>query len=100
MRSDPKAMKFTSPGVGQSTHMAAELFRLAAGTKEQTVIVPTHGNSQSLTDLLANTAQGMFDVFTTLPQIQNGTLKALGVAGAKRSPILPDVPTMKEAGLD
>jgi tripartite-type tricarboxylate transporter receptor subunit TctC len=100
MKSDPKAMKFTSPGVGQSTHMAAELFRLAAGTKDQTIIVPTHGNSESLTDLLANTAQGMFDVFTTLPQIKNGTLKALGVAGSERSAILPDVPTMKESGLD
>jgi tripartite-type tricarboxylate transporter receptor subunit TctC len=100
MKSNPKAMTFMSPGVGQSTHMAAELFRMRVGTNEQTIIAPTRGNSQSLTAILANDGQGMFDVFTTLPQIQAGSLKALAIAGPERSRLLPDVPTMKEAGLD
>ena len=97
MRGNPKAVTFTSPGVGQSTHIAAALFRSIAGT--DTVIVPTRGNSQSTNEILAGRVHAMFDSFTSLPHVKSGVLRVLGVAGKDRSPILPDVPTFQESNM-
>jgi tripartite-type tricarboxylate transporter receptor subunit TctC len=97
MRSKPKAVNFSSPGVGQSTHIGAVLLRSIAGS--DTVIVATRSSAQAQTELLNGTAQGMFATITTLPMIKKGVLKALGIAGKERSPLLPDVPTFNEAGL-
>jgi tripartite-type tricarboxylate transporter receptor subunit TctC len=97
MRSKPKAVNFSSPGVGQSTHIGAVLLRSIAGS--DTVIVPTRSSAQAQTELLNGTAQAMFATATTLPMIKKGVLKALGVAGKERSPLLPDVPTFNEANL-
>jgi tripartite-type tricarboxylate transporter receptor subunit TctC len=98
MRSNPRAVAFGSSGAGQSTHMASALFRLHAGT--DTVIVATRGASQAANDIAAGTTQAMFDTSTVLPLVRAGTLRALAVGQRVRSALLPDVPTVQEAGLE
>jgi len=97
MRSKPKAVNFASSGVGQSTHIGSVLLRSIAGS--DTVIVATRSAAQAQTELLSGTAQAMFATMTTLPMMKKGVLKALGIAGKERSPLLPDVPTFHEVNL-
>jgi tripartite-type tricarboxylate transporter receptor subunit TctC len=98
-KAKPDSLAFGTSGAGTASHLAAELFNLKAGTK----ILPVHyagGSNQALVDLLAGRITLMFNVAATLaPQIEKGSLKALGVAQPKRAAILPDVPTMAEQGM-
>jgi tripartite-type tricarboxylate transporter receptor subunit TctC len=95
----PGSLTFGSSGSGNSLHLAAELFRARAGGIEL-VHVPYRGAAPALTDLVAGQVQMMFgDVPVMLPQIQAGAIRPLGVTSAARSPALPDVPTMAEAGV-
>jgi len=90
-------VNFASVGVGNPIHLAAELFRAAAGIEMQNVVYP--GSAPALTALLAGEVQVIFDVvLTALPFIRDGRLRALAVTTAARLPVLPDLPTVAETG--
>jgi len=97
-RSSPGKLNYSSAGVGTTQHLAAELFKLRTGTF--IVHIPYKGSAPSLTALIA----GEVDLsFANIPAIQghvnSGRLRALAATAAKRDAQLPDVPTMKEAGV-
>ncbi|WP_240933382.1 tripartite tricarboxylate transporter substrate binding protein [Diaphorobacter sp. HDW4B] len=95
----PGTLALANSGVGQSTHMTAELFRLETGI--DVITVPYKGNAPAVADLLAGQVQMMFDnVAVSQPHILAGKLRALAVTSAQRVPALPDVPTMAEAGMN
>jgi tripartite-type tricarboxylate transporter receptor subunit TctC len=95
---NPGKLNYASPGVGTSLHLAGELFKLDTGT--DIVHIAYKGGSQAQTDVMGGQVQMMFNVLpSALPQIQAGKLRALAVTGKTRSPSLPDVPTMIEAGV-
>ncbi|WP_431285800.1 Bug family tripartite tricarboxylate transporter substrate binding protein [Humitalea sp. 24SJ18S-53] len=95
----PGGLNFASSGSGNSLHLAAELFRARAGGIE-IIHVPYRGAAPALTDLVGGQVQMMFgDVPVMLPQIRAGTIRALAVTAPVRSAVLPDVPTMAEAGV-
>lgn len=96
-KANPGKLNYGSAGVGNTLHLAAEMFCLTAGITM--THVPYKGASQALGDLLGGSIQVMFDLpQTPLSNIQAGKLKALAVTGKKRVPVMPDVPTMAEAG--
>jgi tripartite-type tricarboxylate transporter receptor subunit TctC len=98
-KSKPESLTFGSSGYATASHMAAELFNAKAGTKIPTV--PYQGGSnQAVSDLLAGRITLMFNVAPTLaPQVEAGKLRAFAVAQSKRASIMPDVPTLNEAGM-
>jgi tripartite-type tricarboxylate transporter receptor subunit TctC len=95
----PETLTFGSSGYATASYMAAELFNATAGTA--VVVVPYQGGSnQALSDLLSGRITLMFNVAATLaPHVAAGKLKALAVAQSKRASIMPDVPTLAEAGM-
>jgi len=97
-RSKPGQLNYGSGGNGSAAHLAMELFRTKAGI--DVVHVPYKGGGQALTDLMSGQLALMFiSVYTALPQVKAGRLKSLGIANAKRSPTVPDWPTIAETGL-
>jgi tripartite-type tricarboxylate transporter receptor subunit TctC len=96
IRTNPGSVAFGTAGQGQTPHMAAELFQRVTGL--DLVISPFRGSSPAVNAMLAGTVQGGFDTVGTLPYIREGRLRALAVGSRERSPLLPDVPTMTEAG--
>jgi tripartite-type tricarboxylate transporter receptor subunit TctC len=97
-KAQPGKLNYASSGTGTSLHLAAELFRMTAGIDMQHI--PYKGGAQAQTDVMSGQAQLMFNVLpSALPQIKGGKLRALAVTGKTRSPSLPDVPTMIEAGV-
>ncbi|HEX2829878.1 MAG TPA: tripartite tricarboxylate transporter substrate binding protein [Burkholderiales bacterium] len=81
-----------------SQHLGSELFKLQAGI--DLLYVPYKGNGPALADLLGGQVQVMFNTIAiTLPHVKSGKLRALAVAGAKRSRLAPDLPTVSEAGV-
>ena len=97
-RARPGALHYASSGVGQSLHLAGELLKSMAAV--DIVHVPYKGSAQARTGLLAGEVEMMFEsAIGVLPFVQSGRLRALGVSGAQRSPALPDVPTLSEAGI-
>lgn len=99
LRAMPDKYNYVSAGTGTAPHFAGELFKLSSGTRM--VHVPYNGASPALSEMLTGRAHLMFpSLFTAVPQIKNGKLRALAVAGPKRSATLPDVPTLAEAGVD
>ena len=98
-KSKPDGLTFGTSGTGTASHLAAELFNQKAGTK----IVAVHyqgGSNQALTDLLAGRITLMFNVAATLaPHVKADKLNALAMAQPKRAGIMPDLPTMDEAGM-
>jgi len=94
-KANPGKLNFASSGIGASSHLAGELFKSMAGL--DMTHVPYRGNALAIQDLLAGNVQISIDAFQALlPQVQSGALRALGVAAADRSTILPDVPTIAE----
>ena len=90
-------VSFASSGVGTTLHLAGEMLKEAAGI--DIVHVPYKGSSPALGDLMSGRVQMMFDnVITSMPLIKSGRLRALAVTTAARTRLLPDVPTMMEAG--
>jgi len=97
-KSKPGALNYASSGNGTPYHMAGELFKAMAGV--DILHVPYKGSSGARTDLLGGQVQMMFDAITTMgPQVRAGKLKALGTTGKVRSGVLPEVPTVSEAGV-
>jgi tripartite-type tricarboxylate transporter receptor subunit TctC len=93
----PGEVKYASSGVGSTQHIAGEAFDVAAGVK--TTHVPYKGSSQAHIDLLSGEVQMMFDTTSSaMPQIKAGKFRPLAVTSPARSPELPNVPTIAEAG--
>jgi tripartite-type tricarboxylate transporter receptor subunit TctC len=94
----PGKLNNASAGIGSFQHLASELFRLQAGI--QWLHVPYKGGGPAMMDLMAGQADASVgSLIQMLPHIRSGKLKALGTTGAKRSAVLPDVPTVAEAGV-
>lgn len=94
----PGKLAFASSGNGTGGHLAGELLEEVAGIKM--LHVPYKGTAPALTDLLGGQVDLMFSVIpSALPHIDAGKLRAIGITGARRSPRLPDVPTVAEGGL-
>ena len=97
-RSKPGQVSFGSSGNGSTNHLAGELFRRMAGL--DMVHVPYRGAAPATTGLMAGQIQMLFDNLpAVLPQLRDGRVKALAVAGAGRAAALPELPTVAEAGL-
>ena len=93
----PGSLNYSSAGQGTTQHLAGELFKLRTATN--IVHVPYKGSSPAMTALIAGDVQlGFINPVAAGPHVTSGRLRALAVAGAKRSALFPDVPTMKEAG--
>lgn len=98
-KANPETFTHGTPGVGTSMHMAGELFGLETGTK--LLHVPYKGSAQAVQDLLGGQIDGMFgDILVTSEFIKAGDLRPLGVTSTQRHYLLPDVPTIDEAGVD
>jgi tripartite-type tricarboxylate transporter receptor subunit TctC len=97
-KAKPKGLNYASSGPGTPYHMAGELFKAMAGV--DIVHVPYKGSSGARTDVLGGQVQMMFDAITTMaPNVRTGKLKGLGTTGKTRSSVLPEVPTVSEAGV-
>jgi tripartite-type tricarboxylate transporter receptor subunit TctC len=97
-KKEPGKMTYASAGPGSTFHMAAELFKAVAGVDIQHI--PYRGGGPALIDVMAGQVQLCFPVLSAAQgQIQGGKIRALGVTGTKRSALMPDVPTIAEAGL-
>jgi tripartite-type tricarboxylate transporter receptor subunit TctC len=97
-KSKPGALNYASSGVGSNYHMAGELFKNLTGT--DILHVPYKGSSGARNDIISGQIEMMFDSLPSMaPIIQAGRVKALGTTGKARSAILPDVPTLSEAGV-
>ncbi|MEP0393706.1 MAG: tripartite tricarboxylate transporter substrate binding protein [Nitratireductor sp.] len=98
-KENPETFTHGTPGVGTSMHMTGELFGLKTDTK--LLHVPYKGSAQALQDLLGGQLDAMFgDILVTSEHIKTGRLRALGVTSTQRHYMLPDVPTIEEAGID
>jgi tripartite-type tricarboxylate transporter receptor subunit TctC len=94
----PGGVPYASAGVGSFMHLGGELFRLMAGV--DFLHVPFKGGGPAIIDLIGgHTKVGFATTITTSPHIRTGKLRALGVGATTRSPLLPDVPTIAEAGV-
>ena len=98
-KTKPDSLTFGTSGSGTASHLAAELFNVKAGTK----VLAVHyqgGSNQALTDLLSGRITLMFNVAATLaPHVKADKLKALAMAQPRRASLMPDLPTMDEAGM-
>ena len=98
LKASPGKVSFASSGNGSSDHLSAEMFWQQSGT--QGVHVPYKGGGPAINDLLGGQVQAMFSVPTSVVgHIKAGKLRPIAVTGDKRSPVLPDVPTLAEAGV-
>jgi tripartite-type tricarboxylate transporter receptor subunit TctC len=97
-KSRPGQLNFSSSGTGTSQHLAGELFKSMAGVEMQHI--PYRGGPVGLTALISGEVSLMFNnLFTALPYVKAGRLRALAVTSARRSPVAPDIPTIAESGL-
>jgi len=97
-KSKPGALNYASSGVGSNYHMAGELFKNLTGT--DILHVPYKGSSGARNDIISGQIEMMFDSVPSMaPMIQAGRVKALATTGKMRSAILPDIPTLSEAGV-
>jgi len=98
LKANPSKYSFASAGSGTSQHISGELFKTMTGVSMQHI--PYKGSGQLIPDLLSGTVSMAFENFATAyPPVKAGRLKALAVTTAKRSPLVPDVPTLAESGL-
>jgi tripartite-type tricarboxylate transporter receptor subunit TctC len=98
VKGNPGKLNYGSAGNGTSHHLVGELFKMRTGT--DIVHVPYKGAGPLMQDLLGGNVDLAFDgMGTSAPQIKSGKLRALAVSTAKRSPVVPDVPTLTELGI-
>src|SRR5215813_10797738 len=98
LKAKPGELNYASSGPGTPYHMAAELFKSMSGTN--IVHVPHRGSGDARTSVIGGNVQMMIDAITTMaPTAQAGQVRALGTTGQTRSSVLPDVPTIAEAGV-
>lgn len=98
LKAQPGKLTYGSAGAGSTFHMSAELFKAVSGLP--IVHIPYRGGGPALTDTMAGSVDMSFPVLSAAQQhVQAGKLRALGVTGAKRSALMPTVPTIAEAGL-
>jgi len=94
----PGEISYASAGNGSTNHLAVELFKNMTGV--EMLHVPYRGNPLAVVDVIAGRVPVFFDfVLTGLPHVREGKVRALATTGAHRSPVLPDVPTVAEAGV-
>ena len=97
-KAKPGQVSYASAGSGTSNHLAGELLSTAANIKM--LHVPYKGSAPALSDLLGGQVDTMFDLqLTAMPQIKAGKVRALAITGSKRSALLPEIPTVREAGI-
>lgn len=97
-KANPGKLSFSSSGTGGGTHLAGELFKRMASV--DIVHIPYKGSAPAMTDLLGGQVQLMFsDAPTAMPHLSGGRIRALGVASPQRSALVPELPTIAEAGL-
>jgi tripartite-type tricarboxylate transporter receptor subunit TctC len=97
-KSRPGQVRYASSGIGGFNHFGGELFNTLAGVKM--VHIPYKGGGPAMLDVITGQVEvSVGTLIQTLPHIRSGKLKALGVGSRKRSPILPDVPAISEAGV-
>nr|WP_233253820.1 tripartite tricarboxylate transporter substrate binding protein [Limnohabitans sp. 2KL-1] len=99
LKEKPDQFSVASAGNGTAPHFAAELFKLS--TQTSLLHVPYKGSAPAINDTIGGQTHVMFpSLFTGVPFVKSGRLQALAIAGHKRSPMLPDVPTLKEQGVE
>lgn len=97
-RANPGKVSFGSAGNGSSNHLSGEVLKMVTGTQMQHV--PYRGSALAMNDTISGQITFMFDILNVaIPQSRSGRVRALAVTSSKRSPYLPDVPTMEEAGV-
>ncbi|MDR2112357.1 MAG: tripartite tricarboxylate transporter substrate binding protein [Candidatus Accumulibacter sp.] len=97
LKQNPGKLSFPTSGAGSSDHLTTELFWMSTGTKG--IHVPYKGGGPAIADLVAGHAQVSFqNINNVIGHIKSGRLKALAVTSEKRSPLLPDVPSLSELG--
>jgi len=97
-KSKPRGLNYASSGTGTPYHMAGELFKALAGV--DIVHVPHKGSGEARTSVMSGQVEMMLDAITTMaPVARAGRVRALGTSGAKRSTVMPEVPTIAEAGV-
>lgn len=98
MKANPNKVTWASSGIGSSLHIGLALLQAATGA--QVVHVPYKGTAPALTDIVGGQIHGMYTTTVSAEaQIKAGRVKVIGIASAKRSPLLPDVPTLAEGGI-
>ncbi len=97
-KSKPGEISYASAGNGSTNHLAVELFKIKTGI--EMLHVPYRGNPLAIVDVIAGRVPVFFDfVLTGLPHVREGKVRALAVTGAHRSAVMPEVPTVMEAGV-
>ena len=97
-KAQPKSVNFALTGIGASGHMSMELLKQAAGIDFNAI--PYKGDTPAITDLIGGQVNLLFvNATAAVPYVQGGKLRALAVTGTSRNPLLPNVPTMAEAGV-
>jgi tripartite-type tricarboxylate transporter receptor subunit TctC len=97
-KANPGKLNYASSGVGAPPHLAGVMFQKMTGT--QLTHIPYRGDTPAITDLIAGQVQLTFiSPGPVLPHVQAGKLRALAMTSAKRSAVMPDLPTLDEAGL-
>jgi tripartite-type tricarboxylate transporter receptor subunit TctC len=98
LKAQPEKITYASAGNGTAPHFAAEMFKLSTGTSM--LHVPYKGSSPAIIDTIGGQTQVMFpSLFTAIPYVKGEKLRALGVAGPKRSTLMPEMPTLQEQGI-
>ena len=98
IKAKPDSFSYATAGNGTAPHIAGELFKLSIGL--DVVGVPYKGSAPAVVDTIGGTTQYMFpSLFTGYPQVKGGKLRALGIAGEKRSRVMPELPTLTEQGV-
>jgi tripartite-type tricarboxylate transporter receptor subunit TctC len=97
-KQNPGDLQYASAGIGSFQHLGGELFKLTAGV--DLLHVPFKGGGPAMIDVVGGHTKLMFSsMVQTVPQIKSGKLRALATGGLERSPVLPDLPTIAEAGV-